>query len=158
MKMKKPLKKILLLHLPVMIIVLSGCKESTDSEIDMLKSFELKRLESLVNADIELADTLHAEDFELITPKGNVYDRGRYLGTIESGTLDYRTWNADSDSIRVRLYQDAAVIRYTDLEFEVYVNGQPSRSGLLKHTNFYEKRDGQWRIVWSQASGGEDLD
>jgi hypothetical protein len=44
-----------------------------------------------------------------------------------------------------------------DSAIEVYANGKLARSGLLRHTNFYEKRNGQWEIAWSHASGGQSL-
>ena len=127
-------------------------KDATDIEI--LKNLELTRLKSLVDANIEIAKRLHADDFQLITPDGSEYDKQDYLGQIESGVLDYKIW--DADTIRVRMYDNVAVIRYNDKDFQVYIDGELAKSGILKHTNLYEKRNGQWKIVWSHASGGTE--
>jgi hypothetical protein len=99
---------------------------------------------------------LHADDFQLITPDGSEYDKQQYLGQIESGVLDYKIW--DADTIRVRMYDNVAVLRYKDKDFQVYIDGELAKSGILKHTNLYEKRNGQWQIVWSHASGGTEPD
>ena len=102
---------------------------------------------------MDVARRLHADDFQLFTPDGTEFTKDSYLDQIASGELDYKVW--DPGPIRVRLYDGVAAIRYDDSSFEVFVNGQLARSGLLRHTNLYEKRNGQWQIVWSHASGGQ---
>jgi hypothetical protein len=39
-------------------------------KIDQLRAIERERLRSLVDADVATARRLHADDFELINPKG----------------------------------------------------------------------------------------
>jgi hypothetical protein len=119
---------------------------------EQLRQLERGRLCSLVEADLATAGRLHAEDFQLITPDGNAVSKAEYLGRIESGELDYRAWEAGE--ISVRLYGDVAMIRYRDVRFDVYRDdGQPVHRGPMYHTNLYERRDEQWQVVWSQASG-----
>jgi ketosteroid isomerase-like protein len=130
-----------------------GAGPNSDSVADRIRGIEGQRLRALVTQDMEVARRLHAEDFQLFTPDGTEFTKESYLGLIESGQLDYRVW--DAGEIRLRLYGDVAVIRYDDSAFEVYVDGQPARSGRLRHTNLYEKRDGRWQVVWSHASGGQ---
>ena len=127
---------------------------STLNDIDLIKSIEIKRLKSLVEADMKVAKPIHADDFQLINPSGRESSKATYLGRLESGEVDYQVW--DVDSITVRMYKDVAVIRYVDKDFKVFVNGEFAWDGQVKHTNVYEKRNGQWQIVWSQASGGYD--
>ena len=57
----------------------------------------------------------------------------------------------EAEPIQVRLYGDAAVIRYQS-ELEIVVGGERVPRGRYWHTDSYEKRDGQWQIVWSQAT------
>lgn len=126
---------------------------SSQDEGDLLREIEHQRLRALVEADMDVARRLHADDFQLFTPDGTEFTKDSYLGQIASGELDYKVWHPGP--IRVRLYDGVAAIRYDDSSFEVFVNGQLVRSGLLRHTNLYEKRNGQWQIVWSHASGGQ---
>lgn len=122
-----------------------------DQQSEQIQELERERLRSLVSADLATARRLHADDFQLINPAGASLSKTEYLGQIESGDLDYRAWEAGE--IAVRLYADAAVIRYQDIRFEVDRGGQPVHRGPMYHTNLYERRGGQWQMVWSQASG-----
>jgi hypothetical protein len=126
-----------------------GLGEAEQSE--QIRQLERERLRSLVAADLATARRLHAEDFQLINPAGEALSKAEYLGAIESGQLVYRAWEAGE--ISVRLYGDVAMIRYRDVRFEVDRDGQPVHRGPMYHTNLYERRGGQWQVVWSQASG-----
>ena len=124
-----------------------------DDPADQIRQTERQRLRALVDAVMEVARQLHADDFELITPDGSEFTKQIYLGQIETGQLDYRIW--EPGEIKVQLYGDAAVIRYRDTRFEVFFNGKLARRGRLRHIDLYEKRNGQWQVIWSQASGGQ---
>ncbi len=134
------------------------CTRRPDDESvkGLIRSIERQRLRALVEADVVAARRLHADDFQLISPSGALFSKERYMSEIESGVLDYRTW--DPGEITVRLYGDAAVIRYDDVGFEVFYEGKPAWSGassIARHTDLYEKRNGQWQAVWSHCSGGK---
>lgn len=152
--MKKITTPWIILIILLSVFVLCECTDQKEKEKEQIIQIEKKRLKALVDADIVAAATLHANDFQLITPTGYEFDKNEYLGLIETGELDYKIW--EFEKISIRLYDKAAVIRYADTDFEVFENGVLSWSGLLIHTNLYEKRNGQWQIVWSQASGEND--
>lgn len=120
-------------------------------QMEKIRDLERARLRSLVSSDLATARRLHADDFQLINPAGASLSKAEYLGQIESGDLAYRAW--EPGEISVRLYGDAAVIRYQDLRFEVDRGGQAVHRGPMYHTNVYERRGEQWQVVWSQASG-----
>ena len=123
-----------------------------DSEADIIRNLERQRLRALVEADMGVAYELHADNFELITPTGRALSRDQYLGDISSGEIDYLLWEPDSE-IRVYLHGQMAVIRYRS-HIEIIVRGQ---KGSIRcwHTDSYEKRNGRWQIVWSQATETE---
>ncbi len=73
----------------------------------------------------------------------------QYLGGIATGVLDYLVW--DPDSIAVRVYDQAAVIRYSS-HLEIVVQGKKIPLSRYWHTDIYERRSGQWQVVWSQAT------
>jgi ketosteroid isomerase-like protein len=116
---------------------------------EQLRNIERERLRSLVNADVETALRLHADDFELINPNGGVLSKEQYLRDIASGDLDYLAW--EPGEIRVRLYGDSAVIRY-QAHLKVSVKRSPARDVTFLHTDLYERRKGQWQVVWSHAT------
>jgi hypothetical protein len=120
-------------------------------EAEAIRATERERLRALVDKDMELANKLHADDFELINPGAVISSKEQYLGAVASGDLTYRVWEPDTD-IKVRLYGLSAIIRYRS-RAEVIIGGQlvPFRGAW--HTDAYEKRDGQWQVVWSHATG-----
>jgi Domain of unknown function (DUF4440) len=54
-------------------------------EAERLRAIERERLHALITADIEAAEPLHADDFQLITPGGGALSKEEYLGGIASG-------------------------------------------------------------------------
>jgi hypothetical protein len=116
---------------------------------DVLRDTERQRLRALVKGDMQVARRLHADDFQLINPFGGSFSKEQYLGGIASGDIDYLVW--EPETIDVRLYNSAAAIRYRS-ELEIIVRGQRISRRPYWHTDLYEKRDGQWQVVWSHAT------
>jgi hypothetical protein len=122
---------------------------ATSSDADLLRETERARLRALVSADIAQARQFHAPDFQLITPIGVALSRDEYLGAVASGQINYLTW--EPGDIAVRLYDSGAAIRYR-AQLEVTFSGHKVPLSDYWHTDLYERRDGQWMIVWSQAT------
>ncbi len=121
-----------------------------NNEVDLIRATEIKRLQILVEGNMELAQKLHADNFQLINPFGGLLSKEQYLGGIASGYFKYLIWEPESE-IAVHLYRDAAVIRYqSKLEIKVAGNNLPLMH--CWHTDTYEKRNGHWQVVWSQAT------
>lgn len=132
---------------------LAGCATTAidGSDAEHIRHIERQRLRALVEVDLATARRIHSEDFQLINPAGAPLSKQEYLGALESGQLDYVGWEAGD--ITVKLYGDAAVIRYRDHRFDVNAGSSVVHRGPMYHTNVYERRGGEWQIVWSQASG-----
>jgi hypothetical protein len=142
----------------IAVLVLSACGgggkagntvSREGDEVDHIRHIEHKRLRALVEADMDVARKLHADDFQLITPFGDALTKEEYLGTVASGDIDYVVWKPDA--IDVRLSGDTAVLRYSS-HIEIVVQGQRIPPGDYWHTDYYEKRNGRWQDVWSQAT------
>ncbi len=118
-------------------------------EVDHIRDIERQRLRALVEADMGVARKLHAQDFQLITPTGEAFSKEQYLGLVQSGDIDYRVWRPDT--IDVRLSGDTAVLRYSS-HIEMVIRGRRMPPGDYWHTDYYEKRNGRWQDVWSQAT------
>lgn len=117
--------------------------------MDLIRVLERERLRSLVAGDIETAARLHAPDYELIPPGGRPINRDAYFGMIQRGDFTYDVFEPASE-IAVRLYEDAAAIRYQARIVAHWADGRDS--GLYWHTDLYERRDGRWQATWSQAT------
>jgi len=116
---------------------------------DLIRETEHQRLRALVAAEIELANSLHGDDYQLITPGGQTISKEDYIGAIASGELVYSAFEPASD-IAVRLFGNAAAVRY-QARIEARFTGQRD-SGVFWHTDIYETREGRWQAVWSQAT------
>ncbi len=112
--------------------------------VDYFRSLETERTRALVAQDLETAERLHADNYQLITPAGTTFDRADYLAAIAAGPF-YSKW--ELGPMEVRLSPAIAIVRYVArLEF-------PSgKSVTCWHTDSYELRDGRWQAVWSQAT------
>ena len=120
-----------------------------DRTEDQLRKTESARLQSLVAADMSVAESLHADDYELITPGGSTLSKRAYLDQISAGDLDYTVFEPVSET-RVRVCGGAAILRYR-VRIEINVGGAHDE-GTFWHTDVYEFRDGHWQAVWSQAT------
>ncbi len=120
-------------------------------EAEHLRATERARLRALVEANVDVARPLHADDFQLITPSGVTLSKDEYLGHIASGYLDYRVW--EPDAIAVRVQGRMVLLRY-HAHLDIVVAGHDVVGPLRRywHTDSYEQRDGRWQVVWSQAT------
>jgi hypothetical protein len=116
---------------------------------ELLRSTERERLRALVTGDVDRAGQLHTEDFQLINPLGGALSKEQYLGGISSGQIHYVYW--EPESIAVRVYGDAAVIRYQS-QLEIVVQGRHIPRQRYWHTDLYERHGAQWQVVWSHAT------
>ena len=122
--------------------------ESHPSAEEQLRNVERARLRALVDGDIELAAVMHTAEFQLINPAGESFSKAAYLDMIASGDLRYVMW--EPEEIAVRMNDDRAAIRYRSM-IQGNRAGEPFE-GRYWHTDTYERRDGQWQVVWSQAT------
>ena len=97
-----------------------------------------------------VADRIHATDYQLVTPAGKTRTKLTYLGDVASKRLEYLAFEPTS-SIAVRATPDLIVLRYVaHIRLSVGVADEVELSAW--HTDHYEKRDGRWTVVWSQAT------
>lgn len=136
----------------LIVALAAACRSVPDPQVesDVIRATERERLRALVAGDAAAARLFHADDFQLINPLGESISKEQYLGGIESGQIDYLVWEPES-SIDVRVQGDAAVIRYRS-KLEIVVQGEKVPLQRYWHTDTYEKRDGRWQVVWSQAT------
>jgi HAMP domain-containing protein len=128
----------------------NGSKGASKSrQAERLRQIEQTRLQALVDADVAVAGPLHASDFELINPLGEVLTRDDLLGAVGSGAIDFLS-NEVTSEFRVRRHGNTAVLRYQHT-IDIVVAG----IGHLTHpawtTALYERRNSHWQIVWEQT-------
>ena len=129
---------------------LSSGPPGDSPEAERLRDIERTRLQALVDADMDVVERLLAEDFVLVPPPGFPLARDEYLAAVAAGDLDYLAFEPVSD-IDVRLFGNAAVVMYESL-IDIDAAGLGRFTHNTWHTYLYEKRDGQWQVVWEQAT------
>ena len=119
---------------------------------DQVRAAERALLSAAVNGDTRTAGALLASDFQLIDVTGTPETRADYLAGIGGG-IDFVTLKPIKP-ISVRLLGNNAVAR-VKLKFKVVAGGQ-----TLQHdgwtTDLFERRDGPWKVVWSQSTAIPD--
>jgi hypothetical protein len=119
------------------------------NDADLIRATERARLASLIRGDIDEAIRYHAPDFQLVTPKGIALTRDEYFGEIASGSLRYIEWIPSE--ISVRAFAGSAAVRYR-ARLEIESEGTRLPSFECWHTDTYERLEGLWVVVWSQAT------
>ena len=118
-------------------------------QVERLRETEQRRLKALVDADVAVAGSLIAGDFELINPLGDVLTREDVLGAVGSGGLDFLSDTVTSP-IKVRLHGSTAALRYRHT-IDVALAGVGHLTHPAWSTAVYERRQGKWQIVWEQT-------
>ena len=111
---------------------------------EFFRALELRRTRALVERDMKVLEELHAPEYELVTPAGNVFSRKHYLGTIEREPF-YSGWHTGEMAVRVTA--EMAAVRY-----KATIQFPSGREVLCWHTDMYVLRSGRWQAVWSQAT------
>jgi Domain of unknown function (DUF4440) len=137
------------LLLPAVASAKAEHSKGKSRQVERLRQIEKKRLRALVDADVAVAGSLIASDFELINPIGEVLTRSDVLGGVGSGALDFVSDTVTSQ-IRVRLHGNTAVLRYRHtIDIAVVPVGHLTHPAWT--TASYERRNGNWQIVWEQT-------
>lgn len=123
-------------------------RDTTRDETSVIAA-ERERLRALVAADMASAEKLHADDFKVINPRGRSFSRTTYLASVASGESDYFSWEQEAVEIRVR--GPMAAIRYRS-RVDMAVRGQRLPAMEAWNTGIYERRNGEWAIVWFQVT------
>ena len=116
----------------------------------MLIELERSRLAAFVAGDWDLLDALHAEDFELVNPQGIAWSKSQYLGPMRAGRWQYLVFEPVGQ-MRASVRGDAGAVRYRS-RLSLQIGETVLPASHYRHTDYYERRDGRWQVVFSQAT------
>jgi hypothetical protein len=119
-------------------------------DADELRTIERQRLAAFVAKDVAALEHVHANDFQLINPAGQLLYKPDYLNGVAQGFIEYRAWEPESE-IEAHVYAEVAVLHYRS-RLEIAVQGEVQPPQHLWQTEVYEKRGDAWQAVWSQAT------
>ena len=103
---------------------------------------------ALVAGDTSALDALLSDDWEGISPFGEVISKARQAKELKDGTLDFIS--IDPSEVKVRVYGDAAVVtgRY---QVELKLRGRENTIPV-RITESFAKQGGKWRCVSAQVT------
>jgi ketosteroid isomerase-like protein len=104
--------------------------------------------EAAVKGDTKALDSILADDWVGINPRGNVESKAQQAKTLKDGSVDFEA--IDPEEVKVRVYGDAAVVtgRY---HVKLTFNGQKI-DDLVRTTEVFAKQGGKWRCVSTQVT------
>ena len=76
---------------------------------EFFRALEVRRTHAIVDRDLQAIESLHAPEYQLITPSGRTYSRTSYLEMIKAAPF-YAAW--EHGPMEVRVSADMAVVRY----------------------------------------------
>jgi hypothetical protein len=114
---------------------------------DQLRQVELGRDRALVTGDRSYLDRVIADDYHLVSPFGTIDDKAAEVKSAGSGF--YLSLTPGPIAVR-RAGKDAAILRY-QIAAVVRLRSGPYHASYW-HTDYYELRNGQWQVVWSQST------
>jgi ketosteroid isomerase-like protein len=132
--------------------VLASAGEVTTDVAAAVKALELQRVRALLEADLEVAERLHAPDYQVVDPRGGTHTRDEYLAGVATGALDYRRFEAVTE-IEVMASGDLAVLHYRS-GIDILVAGLAPQSLEAWQTVCYRRTggDARWQVVWQQET------
>jgi ketosteroid isomerase-like protein len=104
--------------------------------------------EAVVKGDTKALDSILADDWVGINPRGDVESKAQQAKTLKDGSVDFEA--IDPEEVKVRVYGDAAVVtgRY---HVKLTSNGQKI-DDLVRTTEVFVKQGGKWRCVSTQVT------
>jgi len=108
---------------------------------------------AILASDTAVFNTVLAPEYLFITSTGSVRTRDEVIGYYAAGDVSYRVYRADS--VRVRIFGDAAVLTSLRVTEGRLVSGPRAGTDLSGHyrsTRVYVRRAGTWRLVSTHES------
>jgi ketosteroid isomerase-like protein len=101
-----------------------------------------------LRGDAAALDRVLADDFILTGDDGKVHPKAEVISELKSRNITYHS--AKTEDLKIILHGDAAVVSG---QWRGSYNNRGKTINLLERfTNFYVRRDGQWRCVASHGS------
>jgi Domain of unknown function (DUF4440) len=135
-----------------MLRLMASEPDATTDIAEAVKLIERRRLRAFVDADVDVAETLHAPEFRVVDPRGGTHSKGEILGWLAEGILDYRRFEAVSD-VELEASGDLAVLHYRS-GIDVLVQGLAPQSLEAWLTICYRRAENHagWQVFWHQET------
>jgi ketosteroid isomerase-like protein len=116
---------------------------------DDIRAIETRWNEARAHADVATLDRILVADWTVTHANGTTDTKAKYLADLRSGARKFTGGVTVSDFV-VRVYGDTAVAAGSS-DSTVTLDGQ-AQGGKLHFTRVYVKRNGEWKMVVTQAT------
>jgi ketosteroid isomerase-like protein len=116
---------------------------------DDIRAMETRWNEARAHADVATLERILADDWTVTHANGTTDTRAKYLADLRSGARKFTGGVTVSDFV-VRVYGDTAIAAGSS-DSTVTLDGQ-AQGGKLHFTRVYVKRNGEWKMVVTQAT------
>ena len=121
---------------------------STENVEAIIAALDIEYQAAVKNNDTATMDRILADDFILVTGRGNVYNKNDLLGAAKNKDVIYE--HQEDTQQTVRLWGDTAVI--TALLWQKGLNQGVPFDDHLWFSDTYVRTPNGWRYVFGQAS------
>jgi len=121
--------------------------QTQSAEQELIK-LENEWADAWVKSDVAFFDRIMADDFTWTSPWGEVFTKAHNLALVKSGEDVITSWVLAE--MKVRVYEDAAVVSGCDTVKETYKGKDVSGQNRFTHT--WVKLAGRWQCVAGHSS------
>ena len=125
--------------------------DNADAEKKAILKIEEEWSKAMVDGDGKWFKKMLSDDFKIVLPDGQIWDRTKIADAWTTGTFDYS--KCDILDLAVRLFGNTAVV-IGRADVAGKANGKPFKH-IEQWTDIYVKADGDWRCVSSHVSSPE---
>ncbi|MGH7909172.1 MAG: nuclear transport factor 2 family protein [Thermodesulfobacteriota bacterium] len=119
-----------------------------ERENEAIRELEDRRYQAMIDGDAAALGELLADDLIYTHSSARLDDKKSYIGSIASGTLEYRKVSRHDETIRVS--GDAALITGR-VEIDAVLGGA-ERHLVSRYLNVWLKRGGRWQLAAWQST------
>ena len=126
----------------------SGKVPPQADDMKVVEDLDIQYQQAVKNNDVATMDRILADDFVLVTSKGDVHTKADLLKESGNGTVKYE--HQEDSKRTVRIWGDTAVV--TALLWEKGTEKGQSFDYKLWFSDVYVRTSGGWKYVFGQAS------
>jgi len=130
-------------------LAVAAQRQTSTAERELV-AIDDQRMDALRRGDPLPLETIYADDYTLVTGRGEVRSKADQIAELKTGRLRYAT--IDSVDRQVRLYGDDVGVIISRQRAEIFQNGQRITSGDERVTRVYKKIRGSWRVIATHAT------
>lgn len=119
------------------------CDNDSDSDKGAILKLEKEFSQAMIDGDVSWFNNTLTEDFKIVLPDGDLWNRAKYVNAWETGALDCS--KSEIVELDVRVYGDTAIV-IGQGDVAGTADGKPFEH-TERWTDIYVKRDGKWMCV-----------